>query len=275
MKKKWMLTLSYMGILCGALILSGCQSTSADNTTPQAEEVLTEEGADARKAAFADSISYGQNTITVNSSEKVTVIPDIAQVVYSVRSQAKDAAGSQQKNAEAVNQVIGQLTGLNIAETSIQTTDYYINPIYNYSNNTAAITGYEAITTLTVSDLPIEGLSEILTASVASGINTIQSVSYQASKYDESYGEALKIAIASAYEKAAALAEAAGCRLGGVIRIEEISGYTQACYSNTSGMNYSVMKEEAMTDEAARIMPGEIDVEAGIVVEYLLESSAE
>lgn len=36
------------------------------------------------------------NTITVNSNEKVNVVPDIAEVVYSVQTESPDAAGCQQ-----------------------------------------------------------------------------------------------------------------------------------------------------------------------------------
>ncbi|MFR9232064.1 MAG: SIMPL domain-containing protein, partial [Eisenbergiella massiliensis] len=42
----------------------------------------------------------------------------------------------------------------------------------------------------------------ILAQSVSAGINNIQSISYLSSKYDESYQEALSLAIAAARTKA-------------------------------------------------------------------------
>ena len=211
------------------------------------------------------------NSISVNSSEKVTVVPDIAQVEYSVRTEAGDAAACQQKNTEAVSQVIELLKTLNVDEASIQTSDYYMNPVYNYSGNTPRVTGYEAVTTLTVSNLPIDGLDEILSQSVSNGINTIRSITYQASKYDESYQQALTTAVESAHRKAEALADAAGCQVGSVINIRETSGYSQERYSDYALTNrYAAAKQEmsmAMEDSAG-IMPGEIQVEASIVVEY-------
>lgn len=213
------------------------------------------------------------HTITVNSSEKVSVVPDIAQIVYAVRTKDTEAAGCQQKNAEAVGQVITLLKELQVEETSIQTSDYSMNPIYSYSNNTQKLTGYEAVTTLTVSDLPIDNLDIILAQSVSGGINTVQSITYQASEYDKSYQEALTQAAAAAYEKAQVLAQAAGAKVGRVVSIQETSGYTQARisdYARTGMVNsYSAAKEETMLDTAS-MMPGEIQVEAGIVVEYEL-----
>ena len=156
------------------------------------------------------------STITVNSSEKVNVVPDIAEVVYSVQTEGTDAAGCQQQNTQDVNKVVELLTSLGVEEGSIQTTGYYMNPRYDWSNDTRKLIGYEATTTLTVSDLLIDRLGDILTQSVNAGINNIQSISYLSSKYDESYQEALRLSIEAARTKAEAMAAAAGCQLGDI-----------------------------------------------------------
>lgn len=265
-----------IGIMSLGLI--GCGSKASDSMDAAADSApassVQPETESKNPADIATSI-YGTNSIIVNSSEEVTVIPDIAEVVYSVRTEAKEAADCQQKNSEAVSQVIELLKGLNVDDTSIQTSDYYMNPVYNYSGGTARLTGYEAITTLTVSDLPIDGLENILSQSVSTGINTIQSITYQASKYDESYQQALTAAVATAYQKAQVLAEAAGCNVGTVISIQETSGYSEARYTDNALANKyrSSAKEEMvmdLADTAGAVMPGEIQVEASIIVEYQL-----
>ena len=161
------------------------------------------------------------NTITVNSNEKVNVVPDIAEVVYSVQTESPDAAGCQQQNTEDVNKVVELLTGLGVEEGSIQTTGYYMNPRYSWSNDTQTLIGYEATTTLTVSDLLIDSLGDILTQSVNAGVNNIQSISYLSSNYDESYQEALRLSIEAAKTKAEAMAQAAGCQLGGITQLRK------------------------------------------------------
>lgn len=262
-------------------LITGCAASSSGSNTPSKEQRASGDTAEAQNQPEdpADSqrlpdtflsTAYNTNSISVNSSEKVTVVPDIAQVEYSVRTQASDAASCQQKNTESVSQVIGLLKSLNVDEASIQTSDYYMNPVYNYSGNTPRVTGYEAITTLTVSDLPIDGLDEILSQSVSEGINTIRSITYQASKYDESYQQALTAAVASARQKAQALADAAGCQVGSVINIKETSGYSQERYSDSAlAGRYAAKQEMSLAmEDGAGIMPGEIQVEASIVVEY-------
>lgn len=258
--------------------ITGCGIASSDSQNTQdapasnaaGNQTISQSPIQAMPESFAGT--YGANSITVNSTEKVTVIPDIAEVIYSVRTEAAQASDCQQQNAKSVSQVIELLTSLNVAETSIQTSDYYMNPVYDYSNNQSRVIGYEAITSLTVSDLPIDGLGELLSQSVSTGINTIQSITYKASKYDESYQAALAKAVETARQKAQVLADAAGCQVGSVINIKETSGYSEARYTDSALTNQyrSAAKMMAMEDSSDSIMPGEIQVEAGIVIEYAL-----
>lgn len=271
--KRIMLMISALTLIAG---LTACgQQTTAEESGVLEETVTKADdafNADAGSAAAYDTLSP-YNIITVNSTENVSVVPDIAEVVYSVRTEDSSASGCQQKNSRAVDQVVTLLKDLGVAEASIQTSDYYMNPVYNYSGSTPKLTGYQSTTTLTVSDLPIDDLDNILAQSVSTGINTVQSITYQASRYDESYQEALTKAVASAYEKAQVLAAASGACVGNVISIRETSGYSQARYTDytrSSQINsYGSAKMEALEDATA-IMPGEIQVEAGILVEYQL-----
>ncbi len=260
-----------MGIF--TLGLAGCGNLTPDNMKAVEPSSVSSDGQALPTSPLqtGSSMPAGTNSITVNSSEKVAAVPDIAEITYAVRTQASTAAACQQQNTESVGQVTALLTSLNIAQNSIQTSDYYMNPVYNYSGNTPRLTGYEAVTTLTVSDIPIDELDNILSQSVSNGVNTIQSITYQASKYDESYQAALTAAIESAHQKAQTLAQAAGCSIGAVISIQETSGYTQARYSDNALANtYRSSIKQEMASDTAGIMPGEIQVEASIVVQYQL-----
>lgn len=255
-------------------LFTGCgQSPAAPD--PQPEENTAQQPSLGKDVVLdlGDKASYYTgNIVSVKSQETVNIVPDIAQIIYAVRTEAKTASECQQQNAEAVSSVIVQLKELGIAETSIQTSDYYMHPIYNYSGNTTRVTGYEATTSLTVSDLAIDSLDEILSKSVDGGVNTISSITYMASNYDESYQQALRQAVEAAYQKAQVLAAASGRNVGNALNITEVSGYSEARYndiarSNMFDMNMSIKAEAAMEDTAG-IMPGEIQVEASIVVEY-------
>ena len=69
------------------------------------------------------------NVITVQSTEEVKVVPDMAELVFSVTTQAADAKACQEQNSKDLDHVISFLKGTGIAETSIQTSNYGLDPI--------------------------------------------------------------------------------------------------------------------------------------------------
>lgn len=271
MKRKRIQRITVALSAASLLLLAACGAQSPETSQPAADAAVSPADMPAPVTTYL-SQSAGDNTITVNSNEKVAVVPDIAQVVYAVRTESKEAADCQRKNSESVNKVTQLLKDLGIAEASIQTSDYSMYPVYNYSGNTQRVTGYEATAALTVSDLPIDSLGDILAQSVSNGINNIQSISYSSSKYDAAYQEALKLAVASAQKKAEALAEASGRTLGAVVSIVENSSYSEVRYTDnalSSAMRASGAYEEKAAD-TADIMPGELDIEVDITVSFSL-----
>lgn len=207
------------------------------------------------------------NVITVQSTEEVKVVPDMAELVFSVTTQAADAKVCQEQNSKDLDNVISFLKGTGIAETSIQTSNYGLDPIYDW-NSGRTITGYEMNTTITVSDIPIDQAGTLISSSVEAGINSISQVTYLSSKYDETYQQALKNAIASAKVKAEAIAEAGGCTLGPVVHVEE--------YNDNQIARYSTYKNAAVEDMAAgaasmSVEPGQLSVEARVTVEFEIQ----
>ncbi len=238
------------GILMLLLSMSGC-SGSAPATIQLVEQ------------------SAEQDMVTVTGKETVKVVPDMAQIVYTVWTEAKTASACQQENAEALDQAIAALKDMGIAETSIQTSAYGMNPRYDWSGDQRRLVGYEMETMITVTDIPIADAGHILTESVNAGVNGINSVSYFASSYDESYDEALKLAIDMAREKAEILAAAGGRQLGAMIAVEE-QGYQPTERYNRAVTAGAVMEASNAAADMA-VMPGEISVEAIVSVDFALE----
>lgn len=233
-------------LFCTLLLLTACQQEGTAENTPADETA---------------------RSVTVNSTEQVSVIPDIAEIVYSIQTQGSDAQTCQEENSATSDQVVALLKQLGIEENSIRTTGYYLNPVYDWSGSIQLLTGYEAVTTLTISDLPMDQVGEVLTQSVDAGVNNIQSISYLSSEYDTAYQEALSLAVAAARTKAEALAQAEGCTVGEILSIQETSGYTQARYNDTA-LTQSTM---SAAEESVSIMPGELDIEASVVVEFSMQ----
>ncbi len=205
------------------------------------------------------------STIQVQSKEEIKVVPDMAQISFAVSTQAADPKECQEKNNEDLNKVITFLKNTGIDEKSIQTSNYGLEPIYDW-NNGQTITGYQMRTSIIVSDLPMDQVGTLLSSSVEAGVNNIDNVSYLSSKYDETYQEALKKAIASSKVKAEAMAEASGSKLGDISNIEEIGNYGQPVYTGYSASGTAQMDAKSMTVE-----PGQISVEAQVTVTYKIQ----
>lgn len=216
-------------------------------------------------------------SITVNATSEVKVVPDKAQIGVAVTTQAATAAETQEQNTEAVNAVVDALAALGIAETSIQTSYTNLNPRYDYStpmyyeessdvssaeSESTNIVGYEMTTALSVKDLDIDQVAEVLSACVAAGANNTDGIQYYSSEYDAKYAEALAAAVEAAHAKAEVLAAASGASLGGVISVVE--GYQNTAYRYDNG----IAMEAAADGASMKVMPGEVGVSANITVSY-------
>lgn len=249
------------GAVC-ALLLTACGKSA--NAVQTSSNGNTEGNVPASGKVQIENVD--SQVITVTSRETVRVVPDKAQIIYAVTTQDKDAAVCQSENNEKLNQLVETLKGLGIEEASIQTADFDMNPRYDWDKN-GAIVGYEATTQVVVSDIELDQAGQVMTKSVESGVNQIRSVSFLSSHYDESYQEALKLAVAQAQEKAQALADASGCTLGRPVHITEYSANDSSRYENQ--VKRSAATEAAAADMA--VMPGEIEVEASISVDYAIQ----
>lgn len=239
-------------MLVGAMCLTGC-TTQATTSVPgyiQVETVNNEE------------------TITIQASEAVKVVPDMAMIVYAVNTEDPDAQVCQQNNSEKVAKVLEYLKGQEIAENSIATSDFSLDPMYDWSGNQRVLTGYDMRTQITVSDIPMEKVGALISQAVEAGANEIISVNYLSSKYDEAYQEALAKAVAQAKTKAETMAHAEGCQVVGVASMEEYSDAQQGRYMD-SGLKRNSLYAAAAEDAAAMaVMAGEMNVTARVQVVY-------
>lgn len=255
MKKR---TLAAAGLaMIMAVSLAGCSTTVSVPDTVKVENV-------------GDS---SDGKITMDSSETVKIVPDMAKIVFTVTSEAAKADECQQKNTESLNSLTEYLKGQGIDEKSITTSGYYLNPRYDWSSNTRKLIGYEMQTEVTVSDVAVDQVGTLLSNGVGNGANEIYSVSYYSSGYDDAYAEALKKAVDLARTKAGALAEASGRTLGYVVSIEEYSDSQYGRYVD-GGVNLkkesAVMEAAGAEDTAAdmNVMPGEMEVSANIKIVF-------
>lgn len=243
-------------LVLGAVCLTGC--------TPQVSTSVP-------SYIQIKNVSEDQ-TVTIQASETVKVVPDMAVIVYGVNTENKDAQACQQENSEKVARVLEYLKRQEFEDGSIETSGFSLDPMYDWSGSRRVLTGYEMRTQVTVSDVPMEKVGALISQTVEAGANEILSVSYLSSQYDEAYQEALVKAVAQAKAKAEAMAHAEGCQVTEVVSMEEYSDAQQGRYVDSGLARNTSLKEEAagaaVMDMA--VMAGEMEVSARIQVVYKL-----
>lgn len=208
--------------------------------------------------------------IRVSGEEKIQATPDIAEITYSVYTQENDAKTCQTKNATEVDAVISLLKEKGIDEKNIRTNNVGLDPIYDW-NDGRKITGYEMTTEIVVSSVPIDEAETIISDSVNAGINSIDSVQYQCSNFDELYAEALKNAITSARKKADLMAEAGGKKVVAMTQVQELSSSDQAVAYTSNNMKQMAVMEADSADTGTSLMPGQVEIDAEVSVTFSIE----
>lgn len=216
--------------------------------------------------ALAGASGQAGHVITVQSSDVEKVVPDMAEIEFGVTTQEESPEKCQQKNNQELDAVIKFLKDSGIADTSIQTASLGLNPTYSDSPG-RNITGYQMDATIVVSDLPIDQAGTVISSSVSAGINSISRVSYLSSKYDETYQQALKNAIAAAKKKAKAIADESGCALGPVVHVEEYPNNSTPRYTGYQNMSAA----DSSSARAMNIQPGQLSINAQISVDFQIK----
>ena len=165
------------------------------------------------------------NTISVSGEGKVTATPDLATVDIGVLTNSSTASDAESQNNTKVNQVIAYIKAQGVKDADISTSQFNLNPQYDYSKGTPTITGYQINQSVTVKvhgvDKDISVLNKVIDGSVTNGANQVNDVNLSVENPDALQQQAQEQAIANAKTKAQALAKAAGLTLGKVVSVSE------------------------------------------------------
>lgn len=164
-------------------------------------------------------------TVTAVGTGTVTLTPDRAVFTAGVTTQDTSVMGAQVANAAAMQSVIDDLKSLGIAAEDIQTSNFSVNPLYDYSATSAAeqqkVIGYTVSNTVTVTVRTLDRLAAFLDSAMAHGANQIYGVNFESSQSAAAYDQALATAAQEALRRATLLAKAIGRDVGDVVSIGE------------------------------------------------------
>ena len=215
---------------------------------------------------YTQSIDTSMRSFSVVGEGKVIAVPDVAEFQATVLTEGGlDVAELQKTNAEKSNAIIEFLKGKEIEDKDVQSSGYSINPRYTYKPCSPKgvcpepeITGYSVSHTISVKVRDFAKAGEILKGVVGAGANTVSGLSFTIDDRAALEQEARTKAIADAAQKAQAVANAAGFRLGRLLSIEEsLSPWPMPYYDFGRGGGGDVATEAKI---APNIEPGSQEV---------------
>ena len=206
--------------------------------------------------------------LEVGAQGIVRRVPDLATVRAGVTTQAPTAAAAMAENAERTARVLAALRRAGVADRDLSTANVQLQPQYRYGENVApAITGYQAVNSVSVRFRDVAKSGAVLDALVAAGANQIDGPSLSFDRPEAALDEARADAVAKARARAELYARAAGLRVDRIVSISE-AGQDDGGPSNPRPM-FRMAAAEARAP--TQILPGETEITATVNVRFLLK----
>lgn len=177
------------------------------------------------QATLAAGVEQG---LVVTGEGSVAAEPDMAMIALGVTTAGTTAAEAMQENAATVSDILSALDDLGIAAKDRQTSRFYLRPVWSNrkepGNGEARITGYEAGNSISVRVRDLGSLGQVLDGVIALGGNEFNGLSFGLQDDTAQRSAARRAAVKDAMARASELAEAAGLKLGNVLRLSEEGG---------------------------------------------------
>jgi len=243
--RRYIALLSIAGLLLLALLGAACEGDKVTVATQQAQ-------------------SLG---ISVSGEGKVSGAPDIAVLTLGVSVLAPSVKDARDQAASAMNGVVDSIKGNGVDGKDIQSTQFSIQPEYDYRGDTQELRGYRVTNIVTAKVRNIDNTSKVIDDAVAAGgdLTQVQGISFTIDDPSKLQDEARAEAVKDAQTKAERLADLAGVKLGKPISISESGAPSPMPLSRDAGA------AELDGGAPTPIELGEMEVTLDVQVLYAIE----
>lgn len=162
-------------------------------------------------------------TIQVTGEAKVAETPNRVYIDVGVTTQAQKSDDAAAQNASRLAAVIAAAKHAAGSSAQLTTTEYSINPNYEYRRNggTPTIVGYTVSNVMRIRLDDLGRIGRVIDAATQAGANNVQNISFTLRDERAPRSEALRQAALNARQDADALADALGLRIVRVLAVNE------------------------------------------------------
>lgn len=209
--------------------------------------------------------------VSATGNSELSIMPDEAIVRIKVETKEKTAKDAQDKNSEIMSEIQSALKRAGVSSDDIETDQYNLYPWQEWDSITrkSVEKGYRLYHTIKVTTSDFEKVGELITVAVDAGATGIENVQFDLSdeKKSDVKKEALQQASKNAKEKAQAVADGLGVRLGSILRIQESDFNYGPVYRTMEAVAMGGMDDEKMSPPAP-IQPEQLTIRATVSVSY-------
>ncbi len=203
--------------------------------------------------------------ITVSGEGKVYAKPDVAIVSLGFTNTGATVAAVTKNNTDKMNAVIDAVKKLGVDEKDIQTTNYNLSPLYNYTEVAGRIfQGYTLSQNIEVKIRDFTKIGDVLSQATVKGANLVNDLQFAIDNPEQFKEQARAKAIAQAKSNAQNLAKESGVNLGKIINVYENYNAYPVEYNSAKAMGGGV----AESAPAPTIQPGQQEIDITINLTY-------
>lgn len=164
-----------------------------------------------------------EDRFSVSGSGIIYAKADIANIQLGFKTATKKtAAEATVEGSTKISDIIKVIKSLGVDEKDIQTSNYSLNPVYNYTNvKGQQLIGYEVYQNLSIKVRDLTKIGDIIARGTEKGANQIGGISFTIDDEFALKNQARELAITKAKEKAVLIAEQSGMKLGEVKNVSE------------------------------------------------------
>ena len=175
----------------------------------------------ATAASGPTTCTAGSPRVTVTGVGTVRTTPNLLTLSVDVHTTAASAGAALASNDTDTAAVVTALTRAGTRRADIQTTNLSVQP--DYASTGSTVTGYSVDNTIVAKIRTLSSAGTLIDAAVAAGGNAarIDSLAFSLTQPIHAQDRARRIAVHQAIDHAAAMAAAAGRRLGGICSLAD------------------------------------------------------
>ncbi|MBT5187345.1 MAG: SIMPL domain-containing protein [Kordiimonadaceae bacterium] len=208
--------------------------------------------------------------ITMNATGEIESIPDVAEVLLNVKSQANNEVSALQDLSKNIQKIITVLEDLKIKDEDIRTDSISIRPVFNQRDRQEII-AYAGASRVYFKTYDLEKITDLMNGVMAGSDNLFSNITYSSTDKESLEDQARTKAFQKAQHKAKLYADLSGNKLGSVCTITE---------NNVQMMprRMDLARQETMSLNSAPanisipIKPGKITTTAQVTLVYQLEN---